>query len=301
MGLGGLGGAGMTWTDALSATEVGQAAGAAVGAAVVPLPVPQVPAGAFGLPGSVNIEWFEEINRWAAHTGWAAPAVSGFASYGVAVFVALLLANLWLARRTARIDGLVAALWAPLGVLLAVGVNQLLVAAAHEPRPYTVLSQLTVLTARSTDYSFPSDHAVMAGATATGIWLRADRTVGARWLRWVSVVAALSMAFARVFVGAHWPGDVAAGLVVGAAVSVLGYLCVRRLLFAMVSPAAGTPARRLLGVAPPVSHPSAAGAGPAPDGAPGPVPDQNRSSAEPEARRGDVGGSPWTSHHGPGS
>ncbi|MBN9112227.1 MAG: phosphatase PAP2 family protein [Pseudonocardia sp.] len=253
----------------------------------------QVPVGVFGLPGPINIDWFEQINRWATHTGWPAPVISGFASYGIAVFAALLLTNLWLARRSARLDGLAAALWAPLGVLLAVGVNQLLVAVAHEPRPYTVLPQLTVLAAHSTDYSFPSDHAVMAGATAAGIWLRGDHTVGARRLRRLSVLAALAMAFARVFIGAHWPGDVAAGLVVGAAVSVLGYLCLRRFLVAAVSLAARTPPERLLGVAAPeASRFPVSGSGSTPDRAPSPGPNPHVPPSEHDARRGGVDASP---------
>ena len=38
-------------------------------------------------------------------------------------------------------------------------------------RPYTVLPNILVLAHRSTDYSFPSDHAVMAGAVAGGLFL----------------------------------------------------------------------------------------------------------------------------------
>lgn len=44
--------------------------------------------------------------------------------------------------------------------------------------------------------------------------------------RWGSVAAALAvvMAFARVYVGAHYPGDVLAGLALGAAVAAVGRL-----------------------------------------------------------------------------
>jgi undecaprenyl-diphosphatase len=35
------------------------------------------------------------------------------------------------------------------------------------------------------------------------------------------------MAYARVYVGAHYPGDVLAGLVIGAAVAILGWFLVR--------------------------------------------------------------------------
>ena len=97
-----------------------------------------------------------------------------------------------------------------------------------------------MLVARSADYSFPSDHAVMAGAVTAGILL-AHRTLGL-----VSAALALLMAATRVYVGAHFPLDVVAGLAVGAAVALVfvrtGPALVRRL----VDVGARTPLRVLL-------------------------------------------------------
>jgi undecaprenyl-diphosphatase len=60
------------------------------------------------------------------------------------------------------------------------------------------------------------------------------------------VVAALLMACARVYVGAHFPGDVLAGLAFGAAVTLLGLLLVRRPLQLLVERLTGTRLRVLL-------------------------------------------------------
>lgn len=68
---------------------------------------------------------------------------------------------------------------------------------------------MLVLVHRSVDASFPSDHATMAGATAAGLLLL-DRRLGV-----TAAVDAALMAFARVYVGAHFPVDVVAGLAVG--------------------------------------------------------------------------------------
>jgi membrane-associated phospholipid phosphatase len=57
------------------------------------------------------------------------------------------------------------------------------------------------------------------GAVAAGSWL-ASRALGA-----IAAVAAVLMAFARVYVGVHYPWDVAAGLVFGALVALLGRRC----------------------------------------------------------------------------
>jgi membrane-associated phospholipid phosphatase len=84
-----------------------------------------------------------------------------------------------------------------------------------------------VLATRSSDASFPSDHAVMAGAAAAGLWL-ASRALGA-----LATAAALVMAFSRVYIAAHYPWDVAAGLAFGALVALLGWLLLRTPLTAV--------------------------------------------------------------------
>jgi membrane-associated phospholipid phosphatase len=168
----------------------------------------------------LNHRLFDDINTFARNTGWLHTPLVDYAKDGVVLFGLLLILGLIYSRRgSART--LAAAGWACIAVLIAVAVNQPIVHAAHEARPYTGHPNVLVLVARSADLSFPSDHSVMAGATAAGILLF-SRKIGL-----VAVVAALLMAFARVYVGAHYPGDVLAGLVIGAAVAVLGWLLVR--------------------------------------------------------------------------
>jgi membrane-associated phospholipid phosphatase len=157
---------------------------------------------------------FRAVNDFARSTPLLHAAMVDFAKYGVVLFGALLLLNWWWARACGnRI--MAQALWAPAGVLLAVALNQPIVNLVREARPYDTLPHILVLVDRSTDYSFPSDHAVMAGAVATGIVLT-HRRLGA-----LVVGSALLMAFARVYVGAHFPLDVLAGLAFGATVTVV--------------------------------------------------------------------------------
>jgi undecaprenyl-diphosphatase len=183
---------------------------------------------------------FQAVNTFARHTPWLHAPMLGYAGYGVVLFAGLLLMGWWMARSTGDHVKVAAALWAPLGALLALAVNQPLARAFQEPRPYTVLPHMLLLTRRSSDYSFPSDHAVMAGAVAAGLFL-VSRRLGV-----VTAVAALLLAFARVYVGAHWPGDVAAGLVVGAAVTLVGFLVLERPAVGVVAFLVRTPLRPLL-------------------------------------------------------
>ena len=64
----------------------------------------------------------------------------------------------------------------------------------------------------------------MAGAVAAGLWLVSVR------LGLIATVAAVLMAFTRVYIGAHYPWDVIAGVAVGATVTVLGWLLLARTL-----------------------------------------------------------------------
>jgi undecaprenyl-diphosphatase len=190
--------------------------------------------------GVGEVDLFGAVDDLARSTPWLhAPAV-WFATYGVAVFAALLLLA-WLgARRDGDQRRVTAALWAPVGALVAIGVNQVVAAAVAEPRPFTVVPGALVLVHRSTDPSFPSDHAVMAGAVAAGVWL-VDRRLGV-----VTAALALVMAATRVYVGAHFPLDVAAGLALGAAVALLSWGIVRPWCERLVGQLSRTPARPLV-------------------------------------------------------
>ena len=169
---------------------------------------------------------FLAINGWARQTPGLHGLVLAYASYGVVLFGALLVAGLVTARHRSSRD-LAASGWAAVAMLVAVAVNQPLGALVAEQRPYAAHTGILRLADLTTDFSFPSDHAVMAGAVAAGLLL-AHRRLGA-----VAVVAALLMAFSRVYIAAHYPWDVVAGLVLGAFVAVGGWLLLHRPLTAL--------------------------------------------------------------------
>lgn len=158
---------------------------------------------------------FERVNDLARHTGWLHPPVVAYARYGVVLFAVLLVLGFLHARARRDLVQIVRSVLAGGGVLLAVALNQPLVHAVREQRPFQQLPHVLVLVHRSADASFPSDHATMAGATAVGLLLL-ERRLGL-----VAAVLAVLMAFARVYVGVHFPIDVFAGLLFGGAVAAL--------------------------------------------------------------------------------
>lgn len=192
--------------------------------------------------GASQEAWFRAVNHLARATPWLHTPARLFAQDGIVLFAALLLLSWWWARRSGDPRRVAAALWAPAGALVALGANQLLVAAFAEPRPFTVVPDALVLVSRSTDASFPSDHAVMAGAVAMGLALAHGRHA----LAWTGARLAVLMAATRVYVGAHFPLDVVAGLLVGAAIALASYRLVRPVAVRLVEAVARTPVRALV-------------------------------------------------------
>ncbi|MCW2643052.1 MAG: rane-associated phospholipid phosphatase [Dactylosporangium sp.] len=190
--------------------------------------------------GRVDDRLLEAINRFARDTPGLHVLVNGYASYGIAVFALLLLTGWWTARHSNDPARMATALCAGAAVLVAVALNQPIVHAVARPRPYTTHHDLLVLAHRSTDPSFPSDHAAMAGAAAVGLLLASWR------LGTIAVAAAIAMAGARVYIGAHYPSDVAVGLALGGVVAVVFYALARAALTRLVVAAGRTRLRPLL-------------------------------------------------------
>lgn len=201
-------------------------------------PVPRT-SGAHGLDKAL----FLDINHFARDTGWLHTPLYDCATYGAVLFAALLIAGWWAARHRDP-AAMAAALWAGAGTLLGVAVAQPLNHAVAEARPWQSLPHALILAAHSTDFSFPSDHAVMAGAVTTGLLLYHRR------LGTIAAAAGLVLCFARVYIGAHYPQDVAAGFLLGAGVVLAGYAIARRPLTVLVRLLTATPLRPLLTTTP---------------------------------------------------
>lgn len=152
---------------------------------------------------------------------WAAAGSASRVSVDVALLLAndavycapLLLVWGWLRRPEAQ---RLALLQAAVAALVALGINQLIGLVVFEPRPFAV-GLGPALLAHASDSSFPSDHLTVIWAVATSL-LR-----DVRWRRAGLLLALLGLpvAWARVYLGVHWPLDMAGAALVGLLTAVL--------------------------------------------------------------------------------
>ncbi len=172
---------------------------------------------------SVDGSAYLDVVRLARHApAWLGGAVSFWSTYGLAVFAMLAVVGWWFARRGGDAAA-VRALAVPVVVVVAYGVDALVKLAVREDRPCQSLEVKTLETCPApSDWSFPSNHAAIAAAAAVAL-LFVSRRLGA-----IAAVAALAMAVSRVWVGAHYPHDVMAGVLVGGLVALMSMLVLRR-------------------------------------------------------------------------
>ncbi|MFD3543009.1 phosphatase PAP2 family protein [Streptomyces sp. NPDC058662] len=162
---------------------------------------------------------YRDVTSFAHSTpSWVQTASEVWTEYGLLVFGALFVAVWWRSRsrRDPRTVAL-AVLAAPVTALAYV-VSEAAKSTVDQDRPCRAVTGAAVALIECPaygDWSFPSNHSAIAGAAAVALALAVRR------LALLTVPLALLMAFSRVFVGVHYPHDVAMGLLLGASLAAL--------------------------------------------------------------------------------
>jgi undecaprenyl-diphosphatase len=124
----------------------------------------------------------------------------------------LIIAGLLVFKKT-RMTGLVALL--SLGICFIIN-NELIKNLVARPRPFDLITQLKVLIARPTDFSFPSGHTASSFASAGAFYYYGDKRWGILALIFAGVIG-----FSRLYLGVHYPSDVICGAIIGLIISFL--------------------------------------------------------------------------------
>lgn len=146
---------------------------------------------------ALNQSLFLRINGGTGTPAWAVDTAIVIGDYLVFLIPALLLV-FWLWGNEARRN---LAIKACLIAMLGVGMNQVIPLFWQHPRPFMVgLGHAWI--PHAADSSFPSDHmTVFAGV---GLTLLFD---GALWIGLATLMVGMCIAWARVFLGVHFPLD----------------------------------------------------------------------------------------------
>lgn len=208
-------------------------------------------------PRGLNTSLYLDLNNFARQTAWAHGFMHAYALWLgpvllAVVFLAVYAVAWW--RGAPRAAALL--VLGGIGTVVALGLNQLVSHAAKELRPYATHTHALVLVAKTNDYSFPSDHSIVAGGLTVSVLLVLGRSVwqgrttpgparaaapavrsvvpgAVKMLAAANVVLGLFLCFARVYVGAHYPGDVVAGYLLSSVV-VLAFSLLRPVAFRLV-------------------------------------------------------------------
>lgn len=198
----------------------------------------------------MDADLFRAINRFADRTSWLHAPARAFAEYGIVLFALLLLVAWWDARGADdSVDAVAGVAWAGVAALIGLGLAQVIGGFVDRARPTATLSGTHLLISPTKDFSFPSDHSTTVGAVADGLLL-ASPMLRRHWYGWVAAVFAVVMAASRVYVGAHYPGDVIAGLTLGGVTAFALAKPGRALARKIVEFVASTPLRPLVSASP---------------------------------------------------
>ena len=160
----------------------------------------------------VNGSLFDAINGLAGRSGFIDGVMKFSAQYLVYVIIGLVVLS-WFVRGGSREETRLGVYTAILATVVALVIAKLIQHYYIHPRPF-VAHHVTLLVDHAADASFPSEHSTGSFALAAGLGL-----YRARWGVLLFALAIL-MSFARVFVGIHWPADVAMGAVIGIVVAI---------------------------------------------------------------------------------
>ena len=163
------------------------------------------------LMNSFDLTLFHLVNQLAGHHPLLDGCMIAFTQYSPAMFAALFVIA-WFLLPRGDIDRRRALIVSVAGGLLALLINLAITYLWFRSRPFAVLppGQVNQLIAHAADASFPSDHVSGSFGFAAALWRREPKGLGLLF-----TAIGIVVAFARVYVGVHWPTDVISGAAVG--------------------------------------------------------------------------------------
>lgn len=191
--------------------------------------------GGLGDPGPVEVRYGASASAYRALTEAVADVPAALleaASEGTVAVLGLLLAVLgWTALRRKDARGIAGTVLVGLGTVAAYALSEALKLVVDEERPCRAVRSAAAIAhcPAPGDWSFPSNHATLAAALATG-----TAVLRPRWAA-LALPTAAAAALLRVLAGVHYPHDVLAGAILGGCVVAAALLALEPLAVRVTS------------------------------------------------------------------
>lgn len=168
-----------------------------------------------------NIDIFRAINDLGKQYSFLNPAIVFLAEYMVYMFALIILAYWFTGSRKSRMM----VIQAIVAFVIAEVIGKIAGKFHLNYQPFAVLPDVNKLVDHAVDNSFPSDHTILFFSICLSFWLVRKKT------GWLWLILALCVAISRIWVGVHYPFDVAVGALIGCISAVISYWLVPKLSF----------------------------------------------------------------------
>ena len=168
-----------------------------------------------------NIDVFRAINDLGKQYSFLNPAMVFLAEYMVYILGLIIIAY-WFTRSEKNRMMVIQAMAA---FVIAEVVGKIAGKFHSNYQPFAVLSDVNKLVDHAVDNSFPSDHTILFFSICFSFWLVCKKT------GWLWFILACCVAISRIWVGVHYPFDVAMGALIGCVSALVSYWFVSKLSF----------------------------------------------------------------------
>lgn len=168
-----------------------------------------------------NIDIFRAINDLGKQYSFLNSAMVFLAEYMVYILGLIIIAYWFTGSRKSRMM----VIQAMVAFVIAEVIGKIAGEFHLNYQPFAVLPHVNKLVDHTVDNSFPSDHTIFFFSICFSFWLVRNKT------RWLWLILAFCVAISRIWVGVHYPFDVAIGALIGCVSAVFSYWLVPKLSF----------------------------------------------------------------------
>ncbi|HDR7664956.1 undecaprenyl-diphosphatase [Bacillus wiedmannii] len=168
-----------------------------------------------------NIDIFRAINDLGKQYSFLNSTMVFLAEYMVYILALIILAYWFTGARKSR----VMAIQAMIAFVIAEVIGKIAGKFHLNYQPFAALPDVNKLIDHTVDNSFPSDHTILFFSICFSFWLVRKKT------GWLWLILAFCVAISRIWVGVHYPFDVAVGALIGCISAVFSYWLVPKLSF----------------------------------------------------------------------